>query len=118
MRRIMRLNTISGRFRDHLTAFALLALSVTIPVGCNNREAILVIEKPTEVHSMDQVPPSPDNAVAGVQPGHVIVTLTAGDTARTVGVYQGKDFDAFQVKLSDGTEGLILAGDTFKVVSR
>jgi uncharacterized lipoprotein NlpE involved in copper resistance len=118
MRRSMYVNTIVRRFRSHLTAFALVALSVTTLVGCNNREATLVIEKPTEVHSMDQVPPSPGNAVADFQPGHVIVTLTAGDTARTVGVYQGKDFDAFQVKLSDGTEGLILAGDTFKVVSR
>ncbi len=44
--------------------------------------------------------------------------LKAGETARTVGVYHGKDYDAFQIELADGTEGLIIAADTFRVVSR
>jgi hypothetical protein len=33
-------------------------------------------------------------------------------------VYHGQDSDGFKVQLADGTEGLIMASDTFKVVSR
>lgn len=46
------------------------------------------------------------------------MTLNAGETARAVGVYHDQDYDGFKVKLADGTEGLIIAGDTFKVVSK
>jgi hypothetical protein len=56
--------------------------------------------------------------VRGLTQGKFIAILKASETARTIGVYHGKDFDAFQVRLADGTEGLIIAGDTFKVVSR
>ncbi|UVT14842.1 MAG: hypothetical protein H8K04_13475 [Nitrospira sp.] len=103
---------------DYLTVVALSALSAVILVGCDNRETILMIEKPTEVHSIEQTAPSTESASAGPQPGKVIAILKASETARAIGVYHGKDFDAFQVKLTDGTEGLIIAGDTFKVVSR
>ncbi|MDK2743352.1 MAG: hypothetical protein H8K03_05600 [Nitrospira sp.] len=106
------------RFRDYISVVTLCALSAVIPVGCDNRETILVIEKPTEVHSIEQTAPAPESSSAGPQPGKVIAILKASETARAIGVYHGKDFDAFQVKLADGTEGLIIAGDTFKVVSR
>jgi hypothetical protein len=96
----------------------LFALSVAILVGCDNRETILMIEKPTEVRSMDQTPSSSESTNSNVQPGHVIATLKAGETAKAIGVYHGKDYDGFQVKLADGTEGLIIAAETFKVVSR
>lgn len=77
-----------------------------------------MIEKPTEVHSIDQTASSAESTNANVQPGHIIATLKAGETAKAIGVYHGKDYDGFQVKLANGTEGLIIAGDTFKVVSR
>lgn len=118
MREDMRLNPVVKRFRDHLTIAALYALSVAMPVGCDNRETVLVIEQPTEVHSIEQTTPSPESSSVGPQPGKVIVILKASETARAIGVYHGKDYDAFQVRLADGTEGLIIAGDTFKVVSR
>jgi hypothetical protein len=114
----MWLNAIARRFRDRPTVIAFLVLSAAIPVGCDNRETILLIEKPTEVHSIDQTQSSPDLQSPSFQPGHVIAILKAGETARAVGVYHGKDHDAFQVKLADGAEGLIIAADTFKVVSR
>ncbi len=112
----MLVNTMERRLRKYLAV--LLILSVASPVGCNNRETILVIEKPTEVHSIEQTAPSTESSSAGPQPGKVIAILKASETARAIGVYHGKDFDAFQVKLADGTEGLIIAGDTFKVMSR
>ena len=99
-------------------AVTLLALSAVIPIGCDNRETILVIEKPTEVRSIEQSQTAPGSSSAGLEPGHVIATLKAGETARTVGVYHGQYQDGFKVKLADGTEGLIIAGDTFKVVSQ
>lgn len=34
------------------------------------------------------------------------------------GVYHGQNHDGFKVMLGDGTEGLIMAGDTFTVLSR
>jgi hypothetical protein len=114
----MWLNPVSRRSHDRFLAVVLLAVSAVIPAGCDNRETLLVIEKPTEVHSIDQTQSSPDSESASFQPGPVIAILKVGETARAIGVYHGKDHDAFQVKLADGTEGLILAGDTFKVVSR
>jgi hypothetical protein len=86
-------------------------------VGCNNSETVLVIEDLTEVRDITQTSPSHDSGT-NVQPGKVIATLKAGETAQAVGVYHGQGHDGFKVKLADGTEGLIIAGDTFKVVSR
>ena len=114
----MWLNAVARRLRDHFTVVALVICSAVIPVGCDNRETILLIEKPTEVLSLEQAPPSSASASASFQPGKVIVILKAGETAKAVGVYHGQDHDGFHVKLPDGTEGLIFAGDTFKVVSR
>lgn len=96
----------------------LVTASAAIPVGCDNRETLLLIEQPTEVHSIDPTPDSPDSQSGSFQPGHVIAILKVGETARAIGVYHGKEHDAFHVKLADGTEGLVIAGDTFKVVSR
>jgi hypothetical protein len=111
-------NAVKRRFLECFTPRALLVLSVALSVGCNNRETLLMIEKPTEVHSIEQSPSSPESSGTNLQPEKVIATLKAGETARTIGVYHGNDYDAFQVKLANGTEGLIIAGDTFKVVSR
>lgn len=118
MREGMWLNAVVRGVRDHLTVVGLLILCAAIPPGCDNRETILVIEQPTEVHSVTQASSSLEDSPTGVQPGNVIAILKAGETAKAVGVYHGKDYDAFQVKLADGAEGLIIAGDTFKVVSR
>ena len=118
MRKGMWLKTLARRCRGHLTITAFCALSAAMTVGCGNRETVLVIEQPTEVHSIERATPSPETSSAESQPGKVIAILKARETARAIGVYHGKDFDAFQVKLADGTEGLIIAGDTFKVVSR
>ena len=97
-------------------AVTLLALSVAITVGCDNRETILMIEKPTEVHSI--IPTSSSESPTGFQYGHVIATLKAGEKTKAIGVYHGQDYDGFKVKLADGTEGIIIAGDSFRVVSR
>ena len=105
------------RIRKCLAVPALLILSATILVGCDNRETVLVIEKPTEVHGITHASSSQDST-ANVQLGKVIATLKTGETIHAVGVYHGQGVDGFQIKLADGTEGLILAGDTFKVVSR
>lgn len=114
MQEDMWLNVMTRRFREGLAVPALLILSATIPVGCDNRETILLIEKPTEVHSIIQT--SASESPTGFQPGHIIATLKAGETVKATGVYHGQDYDGFKVKLANGTEGLIIAGDTFKVV--
>lgn len=110
-------NTIVKQRCKYLAAGVLVMLSAAVQVGCGERENILVIQKPTEVYAITEASSSPDSGT-GVQPGTVITTLKAGDTAQAVGVYHGQDRDGFKVKLADGTEGLILAGDTYKVVSR
>jgi len=102
-------------FSDHLTVIAFVVVSVMVLNGCDSRETILVIEKPTEVLALNQAAGSQGQ---NVQPGQVIATLKAGERATAMGVYHGGDFDGFQVKLADGTVGLIAAGDTFKVMSR
>lgn len=109
---------VTGRVRSQLRVVILSALGVASLAGCDNRETILMIEQPTEIHSITEEPASPESPSASLQPGHVIATLKAGETVRAVGVYHGQDYDGFKVKLADGTEGLIMAGDTFKVVSR
>ena len=109
---------VAKRISIRVTVVALAVCSAVIPVGCDNRETILSIEKPTEVLSIEQAPASSEAANTSVQPGKVIAILKAGERARAIGVYHGTDQDAFHVKLPDGTEGLIFAGDTFKVVSR
>lgn len=113
----MWLNTMVKRRCNQLLLGVLVMLGAAVQFGCGERENILVIEKPTEVHAITRTSTSPDSGT-GVQAGQVIATLKAGDTARAVGVYHGQDVDGFKVKLADGTEGLIFAGDTFKVVSR
>jgi hypothetical protein len=112
----MWLKTAARWFRDHLV-IALLALSSWIPLGCDNRQTILMIEKPTEVHGITHASSSQDST-ANIELGKVIATLKAGESIYAIGVYHGQGVDGFQVRLADGTEGLILAGDTFKVVSR
>jgi hypothetical protein len=114
----MWLNAVARRLRNRFTVIAVVVCSAVIPVGCDNRETILSIEKPTEVLSIEQAPASSEAANTSVQPGKVIAILKPGETARAIGVYHGTDHDAFHVKLPDGTEGLIFAGDTFKVTSR
>ncbi len=104
------------RFREYLALPALLIVSVSAQLGCENRETILLIEKPTEVHSIIQTTSS--ESPTGFEPGHVIATLKAGEKTEAIGVYHGQDYDGFKVKLADGTEGLIIAGDTFKIVTR
>ncbi len=98
-------------------------LSVAVQVGCEkNYEATLAIEKSTEVYAIDQLPSAP--AVSDAEPsetkaelGKVIRVLKPGETAKAIGVFHGTGFDAIHVKLADGTEGLIIAGDTFTAVS-
>ncbi|MBS0183054.1 MAG: hypothetical protein JSS39_11690 [Nitrospira sp.] len=114
----MWLNAVVRGVRDHLTVVVLVILCAAIPVGCDNRETILVIEQPTEVHSIAQSPSFPASTSTGLEPGKVIATLKVGETVKATGVYHGQDYDGFKVKLADGAEGLIIAGDTFKVVSR
>lgn len=86
--------------------------------GCGQRENFLEIEIPTDLRSIEQAPSSAGSASARVEPGKVIVTLKTGETVQVVAVYHGENFDGFKVRLTDGTEGLIMAGDTFKFVSR
>ncbi len=95
----------------------LLVLSMVLAGGCGDRESILVIEKPTEVHAITQAASASDPNM-NIEPGKVIATLKAGEAANVVAVYHGQAHDGFKVKLVDGTEGLIMAGDTFKVTSR
>jgi hypothetical protein len=114
----MWLTSLRKRICSRFRVIAFVGLYVSGLAGCGDRETILVIEKPTEVLAIEQAPPASGSMDASVQPGKVIATLKAGETARAIGVYHGQDHDGFQVKLADGTEGLILAGDTFKVTSR
>ena len=90
----------------------------TLAAGCGERENILESVELTEVRSIEQSSASPGSASTGVEPGKLLMTVKAGETARVVAVYHGQDSDGFKVELANGTEGLILAGDTFKVVSR
>ncbi|HEX5645431.1 MAG TPA: hypothetical protein VFX56_00560 [Nitrospira sp.] len=107
---------ITKRIRSRFAMMAFVGLSALTPLGCNNPETILVIEKPTEVRGI--ILSSSQDPSTNVQPGNVIATLQAGDTARAVGVYHGEGRDGFKVKLANGTEGLIFASDTFTVTSR
>ena len=102
---------------DRAIVIVCLVLYTAVSVGCGEKENILVIEKPTEVHAITQAASAPDPSM-NIQPGRVIATLKAGETAKAIGVYHGQDHDGFKVKLADGTEGIIIAGDTFTVTSR
>lgn len=102
---------------DRAIVIAFLVLYAAVSVGCGEKENILVIEKPTEVHAITQAASAPDPSM-NIQPGRLIATLKAGETAKAIGVYHGQDHDGFKVKLADGTEGIISAGDTFTVTSR
>ena len=109
---------LRGRLRVCWTLVGSIILLVVVTAGCSERENFLEIEMPTDLRSIEQVSSSAGSASTGIEPGKVIATLKAGETAHVVAVYHGENFDGFKVKLADGTEGLILAGDTFKVVSR
>jgi len=109
--------SITNRIRSRFALVVFVGLGVSTVLGCSNPETVLVIEKPTDVYSIIQTSSAEDPNTT-VQPGNVIATLRAGETARAVGVYHGEDHDGFKVKLADGTEGLIFAGDSFRVTSR
>lgn len=106
-----------GKWQGRVARACLFALSMVSVGGCGDRESILVIEKPTEVHAITQTTSATDPNM-NIEPGKVIAMLKAGETANVVAVYHGQAHDGFKVKLIDGTEGLIMAGDTFKVMSR
>lgn len=108
---------VGRRMGERFVVLPIVILTAVMCAGCGDRETVLIIEKPTEVHAITQTAPSQDQST-NVEPGKVIATLKAGETARAVGVYHGQDHDGFKVKLADGTEGLIMAGETFKVMSR
>jgi hypothetical protein len=101
----MWLRVVMRKRSNHLIVLALLVVYAVISVGCGDRETILVIEKPTEVRSIEPSPASPASSNANLEPGKVIVTLKAGETTKVTGVYHGQDHDGFKVKLADGTEG-------------
>jgi len=105
------------RMCDCVIVRAFLVCYAVASAGCSDRESILVIEKPTEVHAITQTTSATDPNM-NIEPGKVIAMLKAGETANVVAVYHGQAHDGFKVKLIDGTEGLIMAGDTFKVTSR
>ncbi len=109
---------IRRRLRDCCTLATGVMLIAVLSAGCSERENWLEAERLTEVRLIEQLSPSPGAASTGVEPGKVVATLKPGEMARVVAVYHGQDSDGFKVQLADGTEGLILAGDTFKVVSR
>lgn len=109
---------LKGRLRGCWTLVGRIIFIAAVFVGCGERENVLEIEMPTEIRSIEQVSSSAGSVSTGVEPGKVIATLKAGETAHVVAVYHGQNFDGFKVKLADGTEGLVMAGDTFKVVSR
>lgn len=109
---------MSGRLRDCWTLVGGVILIVVVSAGCGERENFLQIEMPTDLRSIEQASSSAGSVTTGVEPGKVIATLKAGEMAHVVAVYHGENFDGFKVKLADGTEGLIMAGDTFKFVSR
>ncbi|MFO0701517.1 MAG: hypothetical protein U0236_20025 [Nitrospira sp.] len=104
-------------WHDRVVGACLLVLGLVLLDGCGERENVLVIEKPTEVHAITQAVSTPDPNT-NIEPGKVILMLKAGEMANVVAVYHGQAHDGFKVKLADGTEGLIMAGDTFKVTSR
>jgi hypothetical protein len=109
---------IRRRLRNSRNLATGVMLIAVFSAGCGERENWLEAERPTEVRLIEQSSPSPGAASTGVEPGKVVATLKPGETARVVAVYHGQDSDGFKVQLANGTEGLILAGDTFKVVSR
>jgi len=111
-------SVVTGRLPDCWTLMGSIILIAGISSGCGERENFLEIEMPTDLRSIEPASSSAGSASTGVEPGKVIATLKAGETAHVVAVYHGENFDGFKVKLSDGTEGLIMAGDTFKVVTR
>lgn len=102
---------------DRAIVIAFLVLYAAASVGCGDHDSILAIEKPTEVYAITQAASASDPNT-NIQPGNVIARLKAGETANVVAVYHGQTHDGFKVTLADGTEGLIMAGDTFKVTSR
>ena len=113
----MLVKTAMRNYGSDCAVFLFLAFWSAIVMGCSEKENVLVIEKPTEVYAITQAVSAPDPST-NIEPGNVIATLKAGETANVVAVYHGQTHDGFKVKLADGTEGLIMAGDTFKVTSR
>ena len=114
---IVRLRSIVKQLCDRAIVIVFLVLYTAASVGCGEKENILVIEQPTEVHAITQAATASDPST-NIQPGKVIATLKSGETAKAIGVYHGQDRDGFKVKLTDGTEGIIIVGDTFRVTSR
>jgi len=119
----MWLNAVRRQLCNHLGVLVFVALSAAVQVGCDkNYEATLAIEKPTEVYAIEQMPSAPSSSESEpsetkAELGKVIRVLKPGETVKAIGVFHGKGYDAFHVKLIDGTEGLIIAGDTFTATS-
>ena len=113
----MWVKVVMSKLGSDYAVFLFLVVWIAMVTGCGERENVLVIEKTTEVYAITQAASALDPSTS-IQPGDVIARLNAGETANVVAVYHGQAHDGFKVKLADGTEGLIMAGDTFQVRSR
>lgn len=113
----MRLKTVAIQFNGNLTILALFIVIAAFSVGCEKSEAILLIEKPTDVQDGTKTPYPPDWPHTNREPEKIIATLKPGDRVPVKGMYHGHDYEAYKVELADGTKGFIIAGDTFKVLA-
>jgi hypothetical protein len=113
---VIRLEAAAGHFEGSLMLMALALVIAAISSACDKTEAILLIERPTEVQDGSKEPYPPEWPHTNREPEKIIAILNPGERVSVIGVYHGKDYDAYEVKLVDGRKGYIIAGNTFKVL--
>jgi hypothetical protein len=112
----MSLKTVMLQVSHNLAMASLLLVIAPIMGGCDKTEAILLIERPTDVQDGAKTPYPPEWPHKNREPEKIIATLKPGDRVPVKGMYHGKDYDAFEVELPDGTKGYVIADNTFKVL--
>jgi hypothetical protein len=112
----MSLKELTQGLNRNLGTVALLFIIAPVTGGCDKTEAILLIEKPTDVQDGSKTPYPPGYPSRDREPEKIIATLKPGDRVPVKGMYHGKDYDAFEVELPNGTKGFVIPDNTFKVL--
>jgi hypothetical protein len=92
-----------GKITQLIGTFGAAALTVTILIGCNSGDFVLVAETPTSVYE--------DYPSGGPPRDKIIAVMNKGDTADVVHTRYAKDAAYYKVRLKDGRKGYVLWED-------
>ncbi|MBF0474980.1 MAG: SH3 domain-containing protein [Deltaproteobacteria bacterium] len=99
-----------GKITPCATVVGLIALVMGL-ISCKNTDMMVIAVEPTRVFKSypDSGPPKQDE---------VIAVLNRGEACAVIHSRYSKDFMFYKIRLKDGREGYVWAGDKFRVLPK